>query len=943
MQAFIRTKVRIPNVPVDFVNRARLVQLLQSGLSHRLTLVVAPAGYGKTSLIAHWLTTCPPTDGYVPVWYSLDAGDNHLDTFLTYLAQALIAAGFDLDASILPMLASGKVDADELSQAFLSACTAAQRHALIVLDDYHLITAPAVHALIHNLIRYAAHTLHLVLITRVDPPLNTARLRAHDEIMEVRVQDLRFNRSEAADLLHTLLGDAPTAQMIEALCTQTEGWVVGLQLSAIAMREHGDIARFVYNIQQNTNMFVIDYLMDEVLATQPAHVRDFLLKTSLLDRFSVPLAAAVTGLDRAATAQIVAQLRQNNLFVVSLDEQHEWMRYHPQFQEMLRHRLRAQLDNDARHALHAVAADWLADQGRLDDALTHFAACQAWETATHHLAQIVPTCQNTEQFHILDRWLSRIPQPIIRQRPVLLIAQIWLLVERDALDAARPLLALVRQHLTHPEAGPVPAAVLGEFHALLALGIDPTLSTAERQEYAHRALAQIPPTSTWVRSMAYYAHAMILAGQGHADNAVHELTAVIRSADLNDPMLVVRLLTTQLQTLLYAGRVDKLSHVAHRLARLAQRHDLRHSVAWANYALAYVAGEQGDPARAYHLLSPLVDKQTTADFYCRVLALERLITTAATLDLLPEVIAQIHALIQHNKRSVSVHRLEILEALLAYANLMAGNRHLARQWLTATGVKAESIARSWQIVRQIQATILLAEGIEHNLAHNVARATKMLCQQLRTVQERHAVFRAVPLTLLLARAYQTAGQHDAAPAALQQAIALGYPHGYRYSFLTQGPAITALLHKLARHTRHHQTLAPPPHTDVHAAARALLGLVPATPTAPSTTAPSTALPFTASPVTVRATPAARHTAPIEPLTQREEEVLTLLGKRLTNKEIAHRLGVSPLTVRNHASRLYRKLGVTGRKDAVRLGHTLGLLAQGSQPPPRPSLDEVMGY
>jgi LuxR family maltose regulon positive regulatory protein len=382
----LATKLFPPARRSQLVARPILTERLDTTLDagHRLTLVSAPAGFGKTTLLSDWLTDLDQRQPDTRVgWLSLDDGDNDLTRFMAHLVAALQSAELEVDAAVLESLSTAPA-ADALTALVNDVARAGEQESgrqwIVVLDDYHAIEASEVHEAVTFLLDYLPDHLHLIMVTRSDPPLPLARLRSRGQLSEVRAADLRFTPSEARDFLNQVMGLELTTADVDALEDRTEGWIAGLQLAALSLRgitEREEIADFIQAFT-GSNRFVIDYLADEVLSRQPPQVRDFLLRTAILDRLHGPLCDAITGgTDGTRTLE---DLERGNLFVVPLDTERSWYRYHRLFVDVLHARLLAEHPEQVPD-LHDRASVWYAARGLVADAVRHALAAEDFERA----------------------------------------------------------------------------------------------------------------------------------------------------------------------------------------------------------------------------------------------------------------------------------------------------------------------------------------------------------------------------------------------------------------------------------------------------------------------------------------------------------------------------------------------------------------------------------
>src|SRR5215212_9813783 len=383
----LATKLYIPPPRPNVVLRPRLSERMKGNLSRKLTLISAPAGFGKTTLISTWIAACEQK----VAWLSLDEGDSEPARFLTYFITALQSPQPPPAESILT--------------ALLNDITSIPDHFVLVLDDYHRIDAQPIDQALTFLLDYLPPQMHLVITTRADPQLPLARLRVRDQMTELRAADLRFTPAEAAAFLKEVMGLSLPASDITALEARTEGWIAGLQLAALSMRGRNDIGQFVRAFAGD-NRYIVDYLVDEVLQRQPEQVRSFLLQTAILDRLSGPLCDAVTDRERGQ-AQLEA-LERGNFFVVPLDDRRQWYRYHHLFAEVLQAQLRAD-QPELIATLHRRASTWYEQHGSAADAIRHALAPEDFARAADLVELAVPAMRRSRQETTVLGWLRALP------------------------------------------------------------------------------------------------------------------------------------------------------------------------------------------------------------------------------------------------------------------------------------------------------------------------------------------------------------------------------------------------------------------------------------------------------------------------------------------------------------------------------------------------------
>ncbi len=411
----LETKLYVPRLRRGVVARPRLIERMRRGTELKLTLISAPAGFGKTTLLAEWLAAAPAGERSA-AWLSLDPGDSHAPSFWSYLVAALQTVAPGVGATSLSLLESPQPPPIRTVLAtLLNELSAVPKDIVLVLDDYHEVDAPDIHEGMAFLLEHLPPRLHLVITTRADPGLPLARLRARAELVEIRAADLRFTPDEAAAYLNEAMGLALTASDVAALEARTEGWIAALQLAALSIQGREDVAGFIAGFAGD-DRYIVDYLVEEVLHRQPEHVRSFLLQTSVLDRLSGPLCDAVIGED-GGNAMLEA-LDRANLFLVPLDDRRRWYRYHQLFADVLRARL---LDEEPGRAqvLHRRASGWYEENGERSEAIDHAFAAEDFERAADLVELAIPATSQHRREAMLRRWLEALPDGLLRVRPVL--------------------------------------------------------------------------------------------------------------------------------------------------------------------------------------------------------------------------------------------------------------------------------------------------------------------------------------------------------------------------------------------------------------------------------------------------------------------------------------------------------------------------------------------
>ena len=883
------------------------------GAESKLTLISAPPGFGKTTLLAAWLAAAP-ADGRSVAWLSLDRADSQPATFWTYLITALQTVAPGVGASALSLLQESQPPPIETVLALvLNDLGAVANEVVLVLDDYHEVDTHELQGGMAFLVEHLPAQIHLVITTRADPALPLARRRARGELVEIRAADLRFTPDEAAGYLNEVMGLDLAARDIAALEGRTEGWIAALQLAALSMQGRDDVAGFIAGFAGD-DRYIVDYLVEEVLRRQPGRVRSFLLQTSILGRMSGPLCDAVTGQDGGKA--MLEALDRANLFLVPLDDRRRWYRYHHLFADVLRAHL-VDEQPDRVPDLHRRASAWYEQNGERSEAIRHAMAGEDFDRAAGLIELAVPAMRRSRQEAVLLAWLRALPDKVFAARPVLSVHHAGALLAHGQLDGVEARLQEAERWLDMTAEGqerpkPVSAdriVVDEEEFRRLPIGIAIYRAAqalakgdvADTVKYARRALDLATADDDLLRGSAAG-----LLGLAYWTNG--DLEAAHRSY------------AECMASLLKAGHVSDVMGCAMALAdiRIAQG---RLGEAESTYEQALqLANEQGTPVL-----------RGTADMHVGLseLSLERDDLDVAVQHLLTSRESGEHAGLPQNayRWRVAMARvrkaegdpgaaLELLHAaeglylsdffprvrpiaaLKARVWVAQGRLDDALRWAREQGLSAEddlSYLREFEHVTL--ARVLLARSIQDRADRTAREAAELIERLLRAAQEGSRTGTVIELLVLQALALQIQGNAPAALASLERALALAEPEGYIRLFVDEGLPMAILLE--AASTRQ---IAP---TYVR---RLLAALGPAGDTAPATQ------------------------RLVEPLSDRELEVLRLLATDLDGPDIARELVVSLHTVRSHTKSIYAKLGVNNRRTAIRRAEELDLLSRARSRP-----------
>ena len=876
----LKTKLYVPPVRPELVPRPRLVEQLNRGFrrGRKLTLVSAPAGYGKTTLLSEWAAQ---SDRPV-AWVSLDQSDNDAIRFWTYFAAALETVGIDAgDVSPARLQSPHLPPVDASLTPLLNQLVEMPDSFALVLDDYHVITTPAIHAAVSFLLENLPSQMHLVVATRADPPLAIPRLRVRGQLTELYESDLRFTSEETARLLELVFELSLSAADVRALERRTEGWIAGLQMAAISMRGRDDVAEFVRAFT-GSHRYVLDYLTEEVLRQQPQDVRRFLLRTAILDRLVAPLCDAViegvTLQEGRSTSQLMLEyVEASNLFIIPLDEERRWYRYHRLFADLLLQRARRECP-DLLPRLHQRASEWYEQNWFTSEAIRHSLACRDFERAGRLIEQVAwPMMARCENVALLT-WMDALPDDAIAARPRLGVARAWALAVAGELDAVAPSMAGIDLQ-----------QVPGEAAAARAYTATIRGDTRRGITFARQALEQLPEDDLFLRGflalnlgIAYFSDGEPAA----ASRALNQAVDLSRAADQPD------LTMAAMATLGHVQEAQALLHEAvetHRkVLDLADNLGSRRLpiVGMACLGIARAAYEWNDLDTASRFVTEGIELLEKGRFITYLLSGHSL---RARLCLARGDLDAARAAVQRAQRLAPgedlAYMTAVLEGLRARLDVIAGDGAAADRWAQAHRASdLDELDRARQAEQMAVAWVLIAQ--------NAADQTlDLLAHLLKRAQAAQRIDAAIRILALQALAFQARNDLQRALPALEQALSLAESEGYVRTFLDEGEPMARLLRQALC-----EGIAP------NYAAR-LLG---------------------AFDTEVELAPPAMD-ALVEPLTERELEVLRLIAAGLSNPEIAEELFIAVSTVKSHVNHIYGKLDVDNRVQAINRARSLALL------------------
>jgi LuxR family maltose regulon positive regulatory protein len=900
----LATKLYIPPPPSKIVARPRLIAQLNDGFATgiNITMVSAPAGFGKSALITEWIISC----GRPAAWVSLDEKDNDLSRFLIYLISALQTIAPNMGMGLLDVLQSSQPSpVESILTTLLNEITAISDAFILVLDDYHLTDSKPIDDALTFIVEHLPTQMHLVLTTREDPALPIPRLRARNKLIELRAADLRFTPSEAAEFLNQVMGLSLSREEIVALETRTEGWIAGLQLAAISMRGQQDVHGFIQAFAGD-HRYIVDYLIEEVLLRQSEDIRSFLLKTSILDRLNTSLCDAVT-MQQGSSARL-EQLQRGNLFLIPLDDQRHWYRYHHLFADVLRMHLQAE-HTDQVPVLHQRASEWYEKNGLTAEAIQHALVARDFERAAELVERALPATRQNRQEAILLKWLQALPDEVLQNRPVLSVHYAGTLLQNGHLDGVESRLRDAERWLDMPaDLNERPIFVAEEefqrlpgwvamYHAAIALAQGDVVNamkharrvlerSRENDDFLRGAASSVLGLASWTSGDLETAYRMYADGMAYLQRIGYISDVIGGCVTLADIRITQGRLREAMNTYerglqlatkqgmpalrgaadmhvgmsgIYYER-NELDTAAKHLLQSKEPGDLnglpKNPYRW-RVAMARIREVQGDPREVLDLLDE-AERLYTADF-------------------------------SPNIRPIL--------ALKARRWVAQGKLDKALAWAREQGLSAHddlSYLREFEHITL--GRLLLAMHKRDHEDRFILDAIKLLERLLKAAEEGKRTGSVIEILVLQALAQQMQDDIPAALVSLERALTLAEPEGYVRMFLDEGSDMLHLIGEAAAG-----------------------GIVPGY---------AGRLSAAGQEENTREAHFPNSTAPqplIEPLSQRELEILRLLQTELSVPEIASELMIAASTVRSHTKSIYSKLDVNNRRAAVNRAAELKLI------------------
>jgi ATP/maltotriose-dependent transcriptional regulator MalT len=933
----LSTKIHIPPLRSNIVTRQQLIQRLNDGISqnHRLILISAPAGYGKSTLLSEWVSQIN-----LPVaWLSLEKGENNPVRFWSYFATALSTLPQMRQAGIgeafLQVLESPQPPTmDILLINLVNDLSKIEAKVVLVLDDLHSISEGQIHQDLVFLIEHLAmssHGLHLVVAGRMDPPWPLARWRGRGELTEVRTKDLRFSPEEATIYLNTIMGLKLDSGEVTVLEQRTEGWIAGLQLAGLSLQGRENVSSFIHSFS-GANRYILDFLFEEVFQQQSEEHQNFLLQTSILDQLCGSLCNAVT---QQSNSQVVLDaLERGNLFLVALDEERKWYRYHHLFGELLKKHLK-QIYPQLSIQLHRRASAWYASENDFENAITHLLAAQEYESAARLIEQSVHSLDTHRKQSTLMVWLESLPREILDIHPFLCIYRAWgnyfagrRNLNEEWLQVAEKAICGIEQE--NPEVRLIKGRIAA-IRALLALAAEDLPSGLEMGQ---NALALLPEGDSMIFD-TWIALAGVYEGLGDLNQALQAYyMAKVAGQKINKSM--------EADATCYLGTMQiKQGHLHEALATFTDA--LHQSTLPSGYeipAAGFAKVKIGDLYREWNNL------QLASQYLSR--GVEQCIQYNQ-----PDVIAEAYIFLGSYMLAIGDPQaaqttLQKADQVVKYAKvdpflltwlddchlkiwLAQGDLQAATHWARNSGISLDGpLSYLYDLHHQNLARVLVAEGIQDGSRASLEQATYLLERLQKAAQQVGWVDEEIKILVLQAVNFQALGMGEEALNSLARAIYLAAPGGYVRVFLDEGGTlrglITSLGNILSNNRLNYQHLLgiDPQGDELDRLRQYVIMLHSKFEQLASQITPKVSAPAQAGRHRIAAL---NHTTPklIEPLSERELQVLRLLQSAMTSEEISRELFISVNTTRTHIRNIYSKLAVHGRITAIQKAKELDLI------------------
>ena len=935
----LKTKISVPRLPGEFVHRPRLTDRINQGVKCPLTLITAPAGFGKTNLLIEWTR-----ETNLPVaWLTIDSDDNELSRFIRYAIGALQTVEPGLGEEALDLLQSSQSDGWKIGLTLLiNELSALPKEVVVVFDDFHTLEHPAILQRMDFFLKHSPPNLHLIIASRSEPEVDLAFLRAKGRVVELGIDDLRFTGEEAVQYFQQATGLELPPETIRALEERTDGWITSLQMAAISLKGQADPATLLTNLQGKSH-YLSDFLAEEVLDRQPGEIRQFLLRSSILETLNGPLCQAVVKPDAQPGYGMVMlnRLEHANLFLLALDEKREWFRFHPLFADFLR-QVQTEVNLAEIPELHKRAAMWLEGNGNLDEAFRHAHASRDMGWAAEMIERNVQTMMNMGEMSALARWIGKLPEEITHKRSLLSLGYAWALIVTHQLDLARYWLEDVQRSVeqlekqtkeTPPPKEMETSDVIGNVDLA---GIRGGLALcqsylamlrgdmAEAARFSRQAARYLPKENVYLHSIISLDESLSLVFSGETQKAIESLRITARLARQANNSLVMIIAACEVAIMqMMQGQLSKAWETLQKARYLAIGPDGKH-----HPLSSFIDIISGEILLERNLLEEASDhlergvRVTQTMWYLGslggMLYLARVRQALGDISGAQDVVEEIaHMALRSD---ASQWDIALASAIAVRLAVQRDDLAAAEQWWMKGGFSDLNTPMPlenypyhiFEYVALAQARFLLVRGQETGRVRDIKQALELLGTLLPEAERFQRANSQIQVLILQAMAQSALG-NERATKTLLRALALGEPEGFRRFYLDEGLRLLDLLRQ-CRVAQKEAGSHLPSLAFINSLLESLQG-------------PGNERQSNQELVEDRKASTTVHLEDGLPvsLSARELEVLALIAEGKSNQEISAELYLALNTVKRHAYNIYTKLEVKKRTHAVSRARQLGLI------------------
>jgi LuxR family maltose regulon positive regulatory protein len=896
-----KMKLNRPRLPSGHVHRPALTERLDHHRNLPLTLVSAPAGYGKSILISCWLESSKETSA----WFSVDEKDNDLRIFLSHFLAAVQTIFPDAGNETLEMIAAPELPpVEHLAGSLVNELEAIKKEFILVLDDIHLVREKTIFEIINELLRHPNPSMHMVLSGRRDPFLPISSLRAQDQVHEIRVGDLRFTAGQAQEYIEQELSRQIKPEAAETLTEKTEGWIAGLRLAALRIRHKGDIESLLPELTGGIQ-YVTEYLFNEVFENQGPEIRKYLLVSSVPEHFCASLCDALYGEDTDSAKneldgrQFIDRLKKENIFIINLDTYNRWFRYHHLFRQLLQNQLKENCSDSVIAKLHICAGRWFAGHRMMEEAIRHFLAAGDTASAVEVVERNRQTILNNDKWYILKRLMSLLPDNIIRQRPELLLCRAWILYHQFRLVDIMPLMDIIEPLLGDD---PEEQALYGEIDFFRGYCVYFLNDGPRSLNHLKAALEKIPVSHYEIRGQTELLFGLASQMEGQKEEAIQVLSDLLHEYQAPDNLRKTRLIVSLVYMHIISGDLTEALTANQQLMDVATGSDYLYAGAWSLYLHGLIHFQSNELDDAVYYFKRAKEKRFILHARAAIDCIAGLAFAYQFQQMIDKANNEMDILFEFVSQLKDPGWQLIADSCRARLSIMQGETKIDVRWLK-NGSSADKEVMVWwnDIPAVTHCRTLIFKGTDAGLK----AAEEKLDEYLKLNRAQHNIYQQIDILILLAVVHNKQKREDKAADFLKQAAVLAAPGKIVRPFIESISNLAGLFDELIRQNIETEFI-----NDL------LDDYNPGKPVIKTE-----ALKEETSLLKI-----SRASQPlVEPLTNREIDIMEMLDQRMQNKEIAEKLFISNETVKSHLKNIYQKMNVSSRREAVDAAKSLGIL------------------